>query len=145
MLVKELAMSNVSSIEIQPGLNYVHNPQHRNRTVLKSQWTIDYAEERMCFSDSYGKSWFVDNTGWGLHFYNNGVEHLGLSHDRKRNLFIAKFIENDSPPYWHGYPADYQMNIHDIPKEEILKKWLTGEIFSPAQIGKIARGKTCRP
>lgn len=137
-------MVNKNSIQLSPELNYLHNFQHRNGTPLKSQWIISHIDERACFLHSYTSGWIDDDTGWGLHFHEQIVDYLGLSHDRERRLFIAKFVANRRPSYWHGYPADYQVNIQDIPREDVLNKWLADEIFSPAKISKILRGKACR-
>lgn len=137
-------MVNPNLVQVLPGLNYLHNLQHRDGTAMKSQWIIGYAEERTCFINSYNNAWFNNNTGWGLHFYDQIVDYLGVSHDRERRLFIAKFVADNGPSYWHGYPADYQINIQDIPREDVLNKWLAGGIFSPAKIRKILRGKPCR-
>lgn len=137
-------MTDINLVELLPGLSYLHHPHHRDGTPLKSQWIIGHPEERICFINSYNRNWLLDNIGWGLHFIDESVDYLGVSHDRQRQLFIAIFMENQNQSFWHGYPADYQVNIQDIPSEEVLSKWLEDEILSPAKIRKIVRGKACR-
>ena len=139
-----LDMTGERLVQISPGLSYLHNPRHRDGSPSKSQWTINYAEELTCFKESHAHSWLLIDTGWGLHFSNQKADHLGISCDKLRSLFIAKFIANDNPSYWHGYPADYQVNVRDIPSLEILNNWMANQIFSRAKIRKILKGQPCR-
>ena len=138
-----LDMTGERLVQISPGLSYLHNPRHRDGSPSKSQWTINYDQELTCFKKSHTNSWLSTDTGWGLHFNNRKVDHLGISCDRLRRLFIAKFIANSNPSYWHGYPADYQINVRDIPAVEILDAWIANKIFSPAKIRKISKGQPC--
>jgi hypothetical protein len=127
---------------------YVINPHHRNGNKSKSQWTISEADEVESFSSARKQGWILDEKGWGLHMINNRPAWLGIAKDRTTQLFIAKFVGNpctgsSSGVEWHGYPADYRNNHHDIPEEGILRKWLSESTLSPAKVRKIAKGQPC--
>ena len=122
---------------------YVVNPHHRNGNVKKSQWTISEADEIKCFDLAKGQGWVLGDRGWGLHVSRKRPTWLGVARDRDTQLFIAKFVGSSSGAEWHGYPADYRHNHHDIPEGEILRSWLSVSGLSPAKVRKIARGQPC--
>ena len=127
-------------------VKYSPNPEHRNDNPMKSQWTILEEEELECFRVAYKSGWKRENNAWGLHFTCNNTQfgYLGLGRDRNIKLFIAKF-KNDVPhETWHGYPADYQQNSHDVPETEILRSWVKNNILGKAKMRKIIRGEPCK-
>lgn len=99
-------------------------------------------EEIACFNSAISFEWRVENKGWGLYFVNGQPSWLGISKD-KDQLFIAKFVSETEAGPWHGYPADYRKNQHDIPSEAVLNKWIANSILSTAKIRKISRGQPC--
>ena len=123
---------------------YVVNPKHRNNSSQGSQWTITPTEEQQCFGASYEYGWLLGAVGWGLHFSNDVIDYLGVAVDRSRRLFVAKFVVNNSPVVWHGYPADPEKNVQDIPHEDVLNMWLGADLLSAAKIRKIGRQQPCR-
>jgi hypothetical protein len=125
-------------------LIYVPYAKHRNNTPQGSQWTITVPDEHACFFASGQHGWLRDAVGWGLHFLNNVPDYLGIAIDRQRRLFVAKFVAGNEPVEWHGYPADPEKNVQDIPREDILKMWQEADVLSAAKIRKILRGQPCR-
>ena len=122
---------------------YKVHPPHRNGNPRKSQWTISEPDEIECFRAAFRNNWRVGATTWGLHLVEQQPDWLGVSKDRANRLFIAKFVSDAKTGPWHGYPADYRNNQHDIPSESILGKWLMETKLSAAKIRKIARGQPC--
>lgn len=123
---------------------YTHNQQHRNGTPNKSQWVVSLADELASFNHATAQNWFVDLWGWGLHLPGGSPAQLGTSVGNMRALFIAKFVANrNRNDNWHGYPADYCVNSQDIPKAEVLQRWLAAGVCRPAAVRKISRGKKC--
>jgi hypothetical protein len=133
----------VQQFDIRPGLVYQVHPNHRNGRADKSQWTIPQGDEIQCFQQADARTWLLVNRGWGLHIQNGGPQLLGLSQDRDRALFVAKFVSSAAPVVWHGYPADHQRHPQDIPAPEILKAWLDSGLLIPAKIRKLSRGQPC--
>lgn len=124
---------------------YVINEHHRNGNRAKSQWRISTDEEIMSFSESERQGWLVADKGWGLHVVSGQVSWLGVAQDHTTQVFIAKFVGGDANTPWHGYPADYRKNNHDIPDAVVLRKWLEANAMPAAKIRKIARGQPCSP
>ena len=73
-------------------MTYSPNPQHRNRTPEKSQWSISLAQEIACFNTTYANQWIDNNNGWGLHYSEGRLDYLGLAQDYITRVFIAKFV-----------------------------------------------------
>jgi len=121
---------------------YVINIQHRNGNLAKSQWTIPQLEEVGCFTHAKAQGWFSLKEGWGLHFVATRPHLLGVARNRAVALFIAKFVGSDETN-WHGYPADYRHNHHDIPSGQVLKTWLDQSVLPKAKIRKITKGQPC--
>jgi hypothetical protein len=122
---------------------YIHNNEHRNHSSSKSQWTITTQEEYDSFTASQNQSWYIGDIGWGLYFIGQAINYLGISQNRQQRLFIAKFIQNHSPVFWHGYPADHMIHNQDIPPNDILFKWQTIGILELSKIRKLSRGQPC--
>lgn len=122
---------------------YVINPHHRNGNTNKSQWTISEADEIKCFDLAKNQGWVLGEKGWGLHVVGQKPTWLGVAQDHSTQLFVAKFVGDSSGVEWHGYPADYRNNHHDIPEEGILRKWLSESGLSAAKVRKIAKGQPC--
>ena len=123
-------------------MTYSPNPQHRNRTPEKSQWSISLAQEIAYFNTTYANQWIDNNNGWGLHYSEGRLDYLGLAQDYITRVFIAKFVGDRGT--WHGYPADHQQNQQDIPTERIRTIWINTNVLRPAQIRKITKGQPCR-
>ena len=123
-------------------MTYAPNPQHRNKTKGKSQWSISRAQEVACFDTTHANQWVENNNGWGLHYSAGVPDYLGLAQDHTTRVFIAKFVGNQG--IWHGYPADHQQNQQDIPTERILAIWMKTNVLRPAKIRKIMKGQPCR-
>lgn len=123
-------------------MNYTSNIQHRNGNPEKSQWTISTVYEESSFQLSIHNNWLLNTHGWGLHLVSGQPTIVGIAKDRTNNVFFAKFVGADKIN-WHGYPADYRNNNHDIPDSDILRKWLDASIFSRATIRKITKGQKC--
>ena len=121
---------------------YWHAPQHRNQMSGKSQWSISHSQESACFGAAHSKGWTDAIKGWGLHYYNGGVDYLGFGQDHTTNVFIAKFVGNQG--VWHGYPADHQRNQQDIPSERVRRMWLQNGVLTAAKVRKITKGQPCR-
>lgn len=122
---------------------YVINKQHRDGNPLKSQWIISEHEELRCFALAQEEGWLLGEIGWGLHITDAGPDWLGMNRNRENRVFIAKFVGVTIVDQWHGYPADYRNNCHDIPKESVLRSWMKGNLIKLASIRKIAKGQPC--
>lgn len=129
--------------EIAPGVFYFNHPHHRNNWPKKSQWSITKSEEKDCFAKTLSERWVLNGVGWGLHLVNEQVEYLGIGKDYRTRLFVAKFVDSNSTGLWHGYPADHQNNLSDIPKEQVLKRWLDERVLPKRKIGKLSRAQRC--
>lgn len=133
--------------QVLTGIFYIHKLDHRNSSVVKSQWIISDLAERTCFQQAYDSCRSTTNICWGLHFDNNKVAYLGKSKSSAaeiRNLFIAKFIDSNENSRWHGYPADPFLNRQDLPPEVILQFWLQSRYLHPATIRKLSKGQKCK-
>jgi hypothetical protein len=140
----ELIFQDNNNDEQTEIVKYSPNPEHRNSNPCKSQWKITENEEIECFKITYNKGWTKEKNAWGLHYSQNTVTYLGIGEDRSIKLFIAKF-KNDVPHNtWHGYPADYQKNAHDIPDKDVLFDWIKNNVLTKAKIRKIMAGQPCK-
>ncbi|MEP4599695.1 MAG: hypothetical protein ABJZ98_02215, partial [Saccharospirillum sp.] len=110
-------------------IEYCPNPQHRNSNPNKSQWTIDIPSELESFQTMDQQEWNENQTGWGLYFNEYGsISYLGTLPRNRAEVFIAKFVCDVAHGLWHGYPADYQSNIQDVPHKEVIFEWVQDEI-----------------
>lgn len=140
------AQAPADSASKQTAQTYKVNIHHRNGNNSKSQWTIPESAEIDCFSVAGKEGWLVKDVGWGLHKISGKPDWLGVAEDKATALFIAKFVGNQISTTgieWHGYPANYRANSHDIPEQEVLRKWLTGSGLSAAKVRKIGKGQPC--
>lgn len=124
---------------------YIINQHHRNGNSNKSQWTINKADEEICFTLANSSGWILSDKGWGLHFVSQKPTWLGVAQNGGIQLFIAKFVGDSARNEWHGYPANYRNNHHDIPESEILKQWLSNSVLNTAKVRKITKGQPCNP
>lgn len=123
-------------------MEYQFNPVHRNGNPQKSQWTVSYPDEVAIFNYSESQGWILVERGWGLYISNGTPQCLGVSRDRIRQLFIAKFVRTQPSP-WHGYPADHSRVAQDVPNELIVHDWIDDQLISRAKARKILRGMKC--
>ena len=121
---------------------YSHDPQHRNQTPGKSQWSISRQDESACFAVAHSMGWIDGEKGWGLHCLNGALQYLGFGQDHTTRVFMAKFVGHQDT--WHGYPADHQRNQQDIPSEPVRKIWLHDGVLTAPKIRKITKGQPCR-
>ena len=121
---------------------YCVNEQHRNGNRAKSQWRISIPEEIASFEESERNGWLLTDNGWGLYMAGGCVSVLGVAQDHITPVFIAKYVGSADGP-WHGYPADYRNKAQDIPVPDVLCKWLSEGLMTPAKIRKISRGQPC--
>jgi hypothetical protein len=108
------------------GISYFFKPDHRDGTAIKSQWRVDYAAELDMFERSY-----VDGSPKLWHL--SGGTSVGVSaraYGEPRNLYIALFRSGD---VWHGYPADPQRSVGDIPPTAVVRAWKQRGLLSKAQ------------
>jgi hypothetical protein len=136
-------MTPLKTYTIHDGTTYCVHPQHRDKTHGKSQWTISMNEERDVFLGTLTQSWVAQDAGWGLRVDDGRITYLGVARDHVRQVFIAKFVHTNHRHTWHGYPADHQSCVKDIPDESILRSWLDTRLLSPAKICKLQKGKPC--
>lgn len=129
--------------EITPGVHYIHKEDHRNRSPIKSQWTVSEEEERRIFSRAYSQNWCDGVTGWGVRVIGDVIGALGMGVDRARDLFIAKFVDGNANQRWHGYPADHVANQHDVPDERVLRRWHEIGYLNLAKARKIVKRQPC--
>ena len=122
---------------------YHHHPSHRNGALNKSQWRIARPEELTCFQRSVREGWSVSPVGWGLHITNEELAILGVAQDHSTEVFLAKFVDPSEADSWHGYPADHQRNLQDIPDPHVLRAWMSDGLITPAKARKIARAQPC--
>jgi hypothetical protein len=129
---------------IAEGVLYAAHPHHRDnsRRNEKSQWTITETEEVASFTSAYGGGWIDAEQGWGLHRPNAAVAALGTATDGETTLYVAKFVSKNATP-WHGYPADHQRRIDDVPSERLLKEWLDQGLVSNAAVRKLVKQQPC--
>lgn len=129
---------------VLPTFSYLPHPHHRDGNRNKSQWTIVENDEVKVFNFAIASSWISGTSAWGVYLSDgNNLNYLGISKDRSRTLFLAKFVNKTNQTQWHGYPADHQINCQDIPAMDIQRRWLEANILSPAKIRKIAKGQPC--
>lgn len=134
-----------TKIDLKPDVQseYIISSQHRRTgNQNKCIWIITHDEEVNCFSNSYTEKWISDSKAWGLIIENNSLKILGLNDD-DQELKLAKFVDANKNNIWHGYPADYMNRVHDIPVQNILKKWVEKNIITKAKMSKIRRGISC--
>lgn len=136
---------------IPPNIFYIHKADHRDRSSLKSQWTIAEIDERNCCLFSIKNEWWDTGnptTSWGVFLISGKAAYLGLaaggSTSAAQELIIGKFLDSSKNGKWHGYPANHAQNTHDIPPTSVLREWLSQGYFSAAKVSKIVRGQPCR-
>jgi hypothetical protein len=127
---------------LEDGLSYLLKSDHRDKSGKKSQWLIKPSEEVLTFSSAYSAGWHNESECWGLHPPNGEPDILGVTVD-KRTVRLAKFVSNDKPAYWHGYPADYQTKTQDRPTIEILRSWLAAGLIKKHELTRIRAGHSC--
>jgi hypothetical protein len=125
------------------GFVYQHHPDHRNGTTGKSQWIVTEANERAIFDSARTSRWLAANLGWGIHVLAGRAEYLGEASNGGRRLLVAKFVAGNNPKIWHGYPADHQKRIEDIPNATILRDWMQRRFLNAAKVRKLMRGQPC--
>ena len=135
-------MKAVTLIPIAGSTKYGCHPHHRNGNPNKSQWTITEHDEVASFKLAHTNGWCSSTTGWGLHVSQKRAEYLGTSEGGVRILFIAKFVAADSDS-WHGYPADPQAKVDDVPENRVLQHWLTHQFLAPSKVRKIIKRQPC--
>lgn len=129
---------------IANGVSYAAHPHHRDasRRNVKSQWTITELEEVGSFKAALDTGWIDSEEGWGLHRPNAAIAALGTAIDGATTLYIAKFVSKSATP-WHGYPADHQRRLEDVPSERHLKEWLDQGLVSNAAVRKLVKQQPC--
>jgi hypothetical protein len=125
-------------------LTYASKPDHRDKTAVKSQWTITVEQEVECFRLTHARRWFVDDRGWGLHLEDGTVAYLGVGIERTQQLFVARFEGDRNNSYWHGYPADHTRRTDDIPTEEIALEWIADNLLARSKVRKLLKGQRCK-
>ena len=132
-------------INLSPNISseYIISSQHRRTgNVNKSIWIVPFEEEVNCFSQSFTEKWIDKTKAWGLVFENDILKVIGLNNNNQE-LKLAKFVDANGNNIWHGYPADYMNRVHDIPLENVLKKWVIKKYITKAKMNKIRRGISC--
>lgn len=113
------------------GHTYFFKPDHRDRTaIIKSQWDLEPSEELELFVRSHVPDALVS---WGVLILGNSPSKLGESataFGRARRLHIAKFICR--VPI-HGYPADTERNVQDIPPIRFVNELRTSGFITKSQ------------
>lgn len=134
-------------INVRFNQSYVLNSQHRHgRNPNKSQWTIGTAEEIHIFEHSYASNWLSPTArwSWGLHLVDDKPSVVGRSARSSgpiQYLRIAKFVDNSQS--WHGYPANYRLNLQDRPDDPILEDWRASGYINKRDMTKIKVGERC--
>jgi hypothetical protein len=136
-------MADVPEFDVS-GLTYASKPDHRDNSVLKSQWTIAVEQEVACFRFAGGRRWFDDNRGWGLHLVDDSADYLGVGIDRTHRLFVARFEGDRNNTYWHGYPADHTRRTDDIQTEGIALQWIADNYVAKSKVRKLLKGQRCK-
>lgn len=129
---------------IADGVSYLSHPHHRDtsRRNVKSQWTIAESQEVASFRSAHESGWLDSEQGWGLHRPNEAIARLGTAIDGQTALYIAKFVSMNATP-WHGYPADHQRRLKDLPNSRHLKEWLEQGLVSNAAVRKLVKQQPC--
>lgn len=134
-------------VDIEKNVRYLCAGQHRTprQRREKSLWSISVDDEVNCFILAHNNKWLLPsaNSGWSLHICNYkkpGV--LGINRFGE-DLKIAKFVNKSQAKEWHGYPADYERNINDRPKTEILIDWVDKAFIDKTCMVRIQKGKGC--
>ena len=133
----------LTSQTVAPGYAYTVHPHHRNGTAGKSQWTVTEAQELGIFANSLTQQWLLGGFAWGLYSPGGQVSYLGVSSNNQTRLFVAKFVGGVAPIVWHGYPADPQRSVRDIPEPSIFRKWIDQGVLGLPKIRKLMRGQPC--
>jgi hypothetical protein len=137
------------------GQSYVVKSDHRDGSKKKSQWIIAPQEEVNTFEGAYSLSWTSTSgqQAWGLHLVDGrptilgtaptklGTTHRGPS--RTERLWLAKFVRNATPVFWHGYPANYRHKSQDRPPVSVLQAWHDCGYISKREISRIRGSKPC--
>lgn len=122
---------------------YTINPKHRSKpTGDICTWIIDEKTEKQIWEQAISENWIADNKSWGIKVENSRIIQVGTN-IRKEFLIIGKFIDGNRNEDWHGYPANYVRNNHDVPPESILSTWLALEMINRAKWSRIRRQKDC--
>ncbi len=134
----------VTTHTIADGVSYSSHPHHReaSRRRQKSQWTISESDEIGVFRAAFESGWLDTESGWGLHIPDNAIAQLGTAIDGETALHVAKFIATGATP-WHGYPADHQRRIEDVPSERHLNAWMQRGLLTNAKVRKLVKQQPC--
>ncbi len=123
---------------------YEVKKDHRDKTAIKSQWTIPVASEYAVFEGTVTHSWQHNGQGWGLHLVDGVVSKLGDSakaHGKVHDLYVAFFV---FAAVCHGYPSDPVRSTREVPPAVVLKDWQDQELLRPQALRKIGRGLRCK-
>src|SRR6266852_5470035 len=142
-----------SHYRVAVGVDYECRLEHRGGGwALKSKWDVTRLDECRVFVAAAVAGWLLDcvaadgsvenRRGWGVRLGANGPEYLGSSRNDGYPVFVAKFVDGTSSHTWHGYPADNEGNVNDIPDPEILALW-ADVVLPPAKIIKLSRQRRC--
>ena len=131
-------------------LYYASISYHRNGTRLneKSQWEISIEDEFELFNTNYSNvsGYFDNHVGWGVSYTQDAdkciVNAIGRG-TSKETLYFVKYLDGGKDNKWHGYPANYMLNIHDKPSSHFLTAIYNEGIISKPQFAKIKKGKRC--
>jgi hypothetical protein len=126
---------------------YAVKSDHRNGSKQKSRWEVSPQEEVAVFERACKASWSSSSgeQAWGLHLIAGKPSALGSASSdpsSKERLWLAKFVRNALPVFWHGYPARYRRKKQDCPPVSVLQDWWSRGYIQKHEILKI---RSCRP
>ena len=135
-------MPEVPRKTVMVPVTYQSNPQHRDMTPNKSQWTISEQAELAVFESARRNNWLLTSTGWGLHCPAGQANYLGVDRDRLKEVFIAKFTDDTRSNVWHGYPV-LNDSGSNRPPHAVLRDWLVMALIRPSTARRVSQGRPC--
>lgn len=131
-------MTSGDTVQATNGCHYFFKPDHRDGTKVKSQWGLTYEAELALFEAAHEpgrpKIWYLSRVDNKPQVIGTSAEALG----NLRPLHIALFL-CASPV--HGYPADPQRNISDIPRAKIISQWRANGLLSKPEAVRLRTQK----
>ena len=114
---------------------YKTNIVHRNKMAGKTQWcrTITEAKEKKIFQVGLKNEWGNSDKLFSLQVSGLSPQYV----DDKKELNFACFVSSLNE--WHGWPANPLRSKGDLPKWQILQKWVDSKYTSRAKAKKLQR------
>lgn len=120
-------------------VSYHRGSPNPNKSVWDSN-LVSIVEEFNQFKIAHNNNWKTQKNTKTFYFgVKPNFSKLGTGISPKcKDLYVAKFKDDNFSNHFHGYPIDYT-NIHDKVPTDILKSWKDNGTISKVQMSRMQR------